>query len=67
MYRITVDRDRCVSCGNCEIILRDKAFRLLLSQGRALVSDHHAKMYSREIDEAIANCHLEALRMEVVP
>jgi len=64
MIQITIDQQRCVTCGNCEAWLPGLTDHI--PHGRLLISESNPNVDGGAIQRAIDCCPLEALSLEVV-
>lgn len=64
MIQITIDPNRCVTCGNCEAHLPGLTDHI--PNGRLLISESNPNVDGDAIQRAINCCPLEALKLEAV-
>ena len=63
MYKIIINKKKCVDCGNCENILH-KLFDNLMSNDEVYISAEDLNTHSALISKAIDKCYLDALTIE---
>ncbi|MDH4319960.1 MAG: hypothetical protein OEV73_00525 [Desulfobulbaceae bacterium] len=72
MFKLVRDTDRCVQCGNCDILSRPTALpgyltpRLMRESSSVLISPASLETHRGRIETAIERCHMEALSLEGV-
>lgn len=64
MYKIIINKKKCVNCGNCENILH-KLFYNLMSYDEVYISAEDLNLHSALISKAIDKCYLDAMTIEV--
>ena len=64
MIHLTIDKTRCVTCGNCEAWLPGLTEHI--PRGRLLISENNPNVDAEAIQRAIDCCPLDALSLEAV-
>ena len=64
MIRLRINKERCVTCGNCEAWLPGLTEHI--PRGRLLISENNPNVNAEAIQRAIDCCPLDALSLEAV-
>ena len=65
MIRLRINKERCVTCGNCEAWLPGLTEHI--PRGQLLISENNPNVDAEAIQAAIDCCPLDALSLEVAP
>lgn len=63
MIQITIDKTKCVTCGNCDAWLPGLTEHI--PRGRLLISENNPNVNHKAIQRAVDCCPLDALALEV--